>query len=412
MDKILVVLFELGFALKFNLVGSISVSELFLVAYFVSLAFKKKKLLKIQEYKRVVLLYVGLLVAQILSEIVVGNDLSNAMKGISVTIVSFLHFTFLCRLFLKDRSLVVWILIGMVLQTFLFPSFTGEMSEALEGEDAKYLKFVVAPALYSLLLAISCLRHRFSMPYVFMFVGLFFIVAGARSGGGTVLLTGVIAWFFMRKKALTLKTFYTYSAVILLVSYSMYVVYVNNVLSGKISSGNTEQLFRAENPYNPINLLMVGRSETFVGWVAFMDKPIFGHGAWAKDVGLKYHMLQSQISGGKYNVANILTDVIPTHSVLIGTGTMNGVFAFLFMLGILVVFFKRGVRLMISGSDRYTFIIIGFCIMLLWTALFSPLSHFRFTLPLYFAFIFVSYIQIKKNKIENKTHENLLCDNG
>lgn len=45
------------------------------------------------------MLYIGILIAQCLSEIMVNNKLNNSLKGCSVTIMSFLHFYFLLKVF-------------------------------------------------------------------------------------------------------------------------------------------------------------------------------------------------------------------------------------------------------------------------------------------------------------------------
>lgn len=151
---------------------------------------------------------------------------------------------------------------------------------------------------------------------------------------------------------------------------------------------------------NPINLLVMGRTETFVGWVAFMDKPLFGHGAWVKDETGKYQSLMIKFKKSNQSVMGI--GLIPSHSVLIGAGMQNGILAFIFMGSILILFLKNGIK-SLNKNDPYLIIIISFIISIIWIGLFSPVSHFRLTLPLFFAFLLVSkVVNMRKVKLKKK----------
>lgn len=164
-------------------------------------------------------------------------------------------------------------------------------------------------------------------------------------------------------------------------------------------------------------MLITGRTETFVGYVAFIDKPLTGWGAWSKDPNWKYHILASYM-GNKddFNFANTnhIVDIIPSHSVIIGYAMQNGVFAFIAIL-LIILFVIRMALYSIKKNDYYNYALMYFLIVLCWNGLFSPLSHFRLSLPLYMSFILVRY-QVNKykktsgNSIENY-EKNLLRNN-
>ena len=394
-DKIILCLFEVGFGIKINLVGEISPSELFLLAsshYYLS----KLRINKNKELQRLLFLYTGLVAVQIITEAIVQNTFNNSARGIAVNIVSFLHVIFLYYYFKKQRSLIAYALIGIILRFIIFGN---DLSYTDIGDSAfiTFLKFRLVPLVTYSLVLIASIKANWNLSIVLCAVGIVLIVLGARSGGGIIFVAGVINYLIGIKHKLHFKNLRLTVLISCLLLYGCYCLYVQEVLSGNIKSGNSEQLFRAKNPYNPIYLLMAGRSEVFVGYIAFMDKPLTGWGAWREDPGMKYHILQSEIAGGNYNPANILTNVIPSHSVLIGSGMMNGVFALIFMFSIFVFVCKRA-GYFLRANDKYTTVVLILFIDFVWHMLFSPQSAFRYVTPLAMAFILICFQTIKYNR--------------
>lgn len=395
--KFLIVLLEIGFGITFNIVGTISLSELALII--TALWYIKRDMfVKYPILKTITWLYAGLLVSQVIAEYMVGNVLNNALKGFAVTTVSYLHFMFLFRYFVKDRKLIIYALIGMLAQSFIFgTTFEGNVDEVLEGQGAVFLKFYLAPLIINIVLLVAIYSKKRNISILCIVTGVLFVVLGARSSGISILLTGFIAYFilFARGK-INRRIIIVITLFVAIFGYGLYAVYVNNVLSGKITAGNSLQLKQTSNPYNPINLLMMGRSEAFVGWIAFMDKPLFGHGAWAEDIGGKYHLLQANLTNSIYRDPEL--NIIPAHSVIIGAGMQNGIFAFAFMVSIFIFFIKNGIK-SIQKKDPFLIIILYLIISLIWNGLFSPVSHFRLDMPLAFAFLLASGILNERRKI-------------
>ncbi|MBP1641183.1 MAG: hypothetical protein H6Q17_2766 [Bacteroidetes bacterium] len=401
-DKILIFCLEIGFGITFNIIGTISLSEIFLLGA-TALYIKRDLFVQYAALKKITWLYIGLLASQIVSELIIRNTLSNSLKGFAVTIVSYLHFVFLFSCFVKDRKLVIYAILGFVFKEFIFSSDVGEsdLTEVVDGEGAMYLKFYLAPLLINIALFISIFISKKTASVMCLLLGLSFIVLGARSSGVMILLAGLIGFIVIHtKKKVNLKTTVAISLITILVGYGLFVVYVNNVLNDRITAGNSAQLKEASNPYNPINLLIMGRTEIFIGWMAFMDKPLFGNGAWATDVTGKYTALYTVFRNGDSGDTSNEMGIIPCHSVLVGVGMQNGIFAFLCMGAILLFFIKRGL-LSFDKNDPYLFLIVYFLMSIFWNGVFSPVSHFRLTLPLWFAFIFSSSVNHKKNVVNN-----------
>lgn len=407
---ILVVLFEIGYGLRFNLVGTISISELFAFVYTLIFIWSSKEARQ-GVFKYIFTLYVLLIITQCVSEIIVRNELANSLKGISVSVMSFCHFFFLFRLLSKKTQLIVWVLIGNILRIIIFPSAVeGDMSEALVGEDAAFLKFVLAPILINIALIYSIVVKTGKTYLIIISLGLFLVIVGARSSGLIVFLSGLVSYFVHYSPFRKIKNYRLLIIPLIIISYSMYCVYVNKVLSGEITSGNSVQLLETKHPYNPVNLLMFGRTETFVGAIAFMDKPLFGWGSWAEDPNGIYHLMAVRMAD-KNTIIERISYVIPSHSALIGIGMQNGIFAFIVMIWIYVFIIRKGF-LFIRYNNRYAMTLIVFVIMFMWNMLFSPFSQFRFVTPMHMAFILVVYSKCKDMLAKIKYSErrlNLNC---
>ena len=185
--------------------------------------------------------------------------------------------------------------------------------------------------------------------------------------------------------------------------YALYAYYVHEVLSGEITSGNSWQLFLCPHPYNPIELLLVGRSEMWVGLQAFMDSFWFGHGAWPYDTDGRYELMLLELHGLSGPNIRLSSDfVIPSHSVWIGSGMMNGIFAFATMGYIVYFFLKRGWTAIMHSEKTYQLVLSYFMLDLFWTAFFSPQSHFRWSMPIAFALLFVMYNVSKKDTADRE----------
>lgn len=401
---IIILLFELGWGVKFNIVGVISLSELFLLVFVPLFILPKMKWGKAKDLMKITIAYVVLLCFQVFSEYMVGNDLQSALKGLAITVVSYFHFMFLVYYLSKSKWLILVLVVSRVVNMLVFGSIIEKESveDLVQGEAAAYLKFYVAPLVILVFLAVSIIYRYKYFSLLFSLLGVVLVLLGARSAGTLSLLSGLVAYmlehrvFTYNKKTLTMSV-----AIVFVLGYTFYAYYVSRVLSGEITSGNSSQVFLCNNPYNPLELLMAGRAEAWVGWQAFMDKFWFGHGAWAYDTTGHYQRLMLHLHD---EVAALSRDqisyhyLIPSHSVLVGSGMMNGVFALLAMGYIVFYFLWEGLRCFVGCENRYKLVLVYFVFELFWTTLFSPQSHFRTTMPMFFAIIFILYLSTRNNE--------------
>lgn len=344
---LIILLFELGFGIKFNLVGVISISELFLLVFVPLFILPKVKWNNKTGVTKVTLAYALLFCFQILSEIIVGNDMTSALKGLAITIVSYLHLMFLVFYLSRQKSLILILIISQMAVKLLFDTSREEQTveDIVAGEAAAYLKFYLSPLVTLAFLAFSVVYKHKYLSLAFSLLGIIFIVLGARNGGVIALVSGLVTYVLEHRSLVANKKLLITSSVVLCIfAYGLYVYYVNSVLAGEITSGNNRQVFLCKNPYNPFELLLVGRSEVWVGWQAFMDEFWFGHGAWPYDTTGHYQRMMMALHGEHPSVARSQIGIhylIPSHSVLIGSGMMNGVFALLSMGYIVFISFGK-----------------------------------------------------------------------
>ena len=388
-------LFELGFGVKLNFIGMISISELFLILFVPLFILPKVRWRKANELRHLTVAYILLFVFQIISEFIVGNGISSSLKGLAITVVSYFHFMFLCFYLSRQKFLILVLIVSQIIMKLIFGADVAEQSveDMLQGEGATYLKFYIAPLLISIFLAVSIIFKHKSFSVIFSLLGVVLIFLGARSSGGLALLTGLVAYmlehriFTFNKKVLVLSTVFLCA-----IAYSFYAYYVSRVLAGEITSGNSWQIFLCKNPYNPLELLFVGRSETWVGWQAFMDKFWFGHGAWPYDTTGRYQRMMLAMHDELSTISRNQISfhyLIPSHSVLVGSGMMNGIFAFLAMAYIVFYFLRKGASAFVKCENKYKLVLIYNVLELFSIMLFAPQSHFRQTMPVAFAIIFV-----------------------
>lgn len=203
-DKLILILFELCFGIKINLVGVISPSELFLLItsfYYI----KKLRITHNKDLSLLTQLYIGLILIQIITETIINNDLNNMAKGIAVNIISYLHFSFLLYYFRKDRKLIIYAAIGYILKIIIWGKSFEDTFDAGDNAFVGFLKFSLVPILTYGFIVIACLYKKINMSVLMCIVGSILILLGARSGGGIFFISGILNSIFTHKKKLHIK---------------------------------------------------------------------------------------------------------------------------------------------------------------------------------------------------------------
>lgn len=389
--SLLFLLYAIGSIIQINLVGTLSITDLVIIVLFMFKILNgniSKQIHKDNDIQYITKLYILLLFIQIPAEILVGNEIENIMKGLAITILSYMKILILWPFIFKHSKNIFWLFFWMCIVRII----SNPENEMPISENYSFFKFYIAPRIGEALVILSLWRPQLKgLAALFIVAGIFCIILGARSTGLMIFLTGIIGNFYQHAKNIKRKILLQWGIIGSLICYGLFIIYVNAVLSGDIVSGNSSfQLQKVENPYNPLYVLLSGRTESPASLAAISDSPWIGWGAWAEDPGWKYHIIQANFQEESFNIMKYNTNIIPAHSVLLQVGVHNGIFALIIMGCILYFFIKQGC-LSFDRRNPYLYLAI-FCVMqLIWNGLFSPLSHFRESFPIYFICCMYAY---------------------
>ena len=330
------------------------------------------------------------------------------IKGLLITVSGLMHFFFYYFVFRHDISLIKWAVLGTFISSFIFTDVLAIRS----GDEYGLWKFHTYPHVVTgcVLVYIWFCEKKWMLklsPLLLILIGLLGLFTGSRSAGLIPLISGLFAIVILsRKNRVYPKQIIKYAIISVFTLYSVYAFfYVPNVLNGNIDGGNTHQLRKTENPYNPINLLMIGRTDAIIPFLAFSDKPLTGWGYMTKDPDNKYHRMLNKI--GNREERNRIkyfrkSPNIPGHSVIGYYACSYGIVA---LVSLVIMLFRtwKYVVFSIVLQDKYLLYRLYGLISVTWHFLFSPMSHFKWLEPSTMAIIVVLSItatsdSIKKNK--------------
>lgn len=412
---LIILLYAIGNQFDISLVGQMSFSDIGVLLFFLYLPTNRKmveKLLDDTNIIHITILYIFLVVIQIASETILSNSFENSAKSIAVTILSFLKFIFLWIIVSRKDGNIWWLLLFSCISAIVFKKddFEATYSEIIEGEAAGYLKFYLAPLIGDILILITLFYKKKALHFLFIISGIIIIILGARSMGLIIFFTGIITLVINKQRKISKLSMIKWGVSLSFGCYILYIIYVDAVLSGAIISGNSSQQFKQlNNPYNPIEALFMGRSENVASLAAISDSPWFGWGSWTNDVEYKYHILIARSKGAVFDKSNVKHKIIPSHSVILGAGVNNGVFAMFFTFLIIFFFCQKG-SISINKYNPYKYLVIYSILLLIWHGLFSPISHMRYDFPSYFVYCYFSYkwmiVEKRKRMLEvHKKHK-------
>lgn len=426
-DLILIFLLCIGNQIYVDLIGHLSVSDLFIIGFSIVYVLVNRGLGKFandKEIRLVTKLFALLLLIQVVTEVIVGNAMMNAAKGLAVTGLTYMKFLFVLGfLYRSHHNLLIFLICTFISNILFFASNDafglGEMDVSMEemaqgeGDAMAYFKFKICPLINSGLVILTLVLRRGHFSIAFIVVGLLCVLLGARSGGMVMVGAGMLTLLLKVKLRFTKWRVLLGVVLGVLLFNWAYRKYVDSVLEGDIASGNSKaQLQRMDDPYNPLGLLVFGRTETFVGGVAMVEKPWTGWGAWAEDPNWQYNFLTYYLQDSRITRYKLLKTKIPTHSVLIGYGVANGIFALLAVSAILFLFVRFSF-LALLRKNVYIYL-LAFCLFsIIWSGLFSPMSTMRFQLAYYFAYIYYVYKKQSSASMRKKYNgekESISCN--
>lgn len=343
-DKVIFILALFFMGVRVNLVGSISITELYVITQIPHLL-KWSIQFQYPELRKISILFLLVFIGQCLSELFLQNTFMNAARGVAITLVAFFLMLFFLEKLLKTPSLIKWIPLVACVRLLIL----GDQFGFAEVDETSYFKFYLAPVIVNIACFISLYRYDISKKYafpIFLVTGLFIIIGGARSLGFSMLFSALLLFLIQHIHTISFKKMLPGIIVLAIVFQIFYAnVYIPKVVSGEWGSNqNRGQLAKIDNSTNPLMMLFAARADFYVSWQAFMDKPLFGHGSWAEDEDLKYYKMQAKLFSDEKLRDLPDSKLVPNHSVVVGMGTKNGIIPFVFFLIIFISIYYMGFK--------------------------------------------------------------------
>lgn len=392
-SKFFSLLYSLGTRLYISIIGELMMAELLA---FISLPLVniKKLIYEYKELKLVIYSLFVLLITQILSDFLNHSDFTDYFRGWAVIIFAIISTIFLTKQFSSNSYSVIYFLIGVFLIKLFFGE--GDLDLALQEENSNFFKIRFVGFLNPAILLISFFlaKYNWKRSIVVLFIVYSFICFGfdARSVGLVFLISAIMVYIKISDIYLSRLKIIFGGLFISFILFLGYVFYVDQVLNYGYGGNNAKiQLSETDNPYNPFVLIYNGRREVFVALYAIADKPIIGHGSWAKDVDGRYGKLLASLSDSN-SVYN--KDFIPSHSIIFSSWLYSGLVGFLSLALIFFTLFKHFINYFkYSYFDFFTPIVIVISLEMLWHLFFSPFGHLRIEFPFFASLIIVTINQ-------------------
>lgn len=352
--------------------------------------------------QRVLLAYLLLLAGLVLSDSLNGTDLRSAFRGWANPLIASLSLVFTVALLKRDPRAAV----AFLWSTFLANLLLGNEAFQANGfsdagidfaaiqEDSNIFKVRIVPFLLpaaALLLYVTYRSSKYAAFLIGLAVTILCFAFDARSAGLITFFAGASLLFIGGRSRIGSRTLIVAFWVTAAVIYIMYCCYVYYTLNYNNDGHSAKQIMLLTSPYNPLNILAIGRSEWLVAPYVISENPLFGYGSWAEDKDLRFAYMRALLTSSEATFdqrvgSSIL--YIPTHSILLGSWVWGGLLGFvggIFLLVTMVRAFMRAMRL--SGS--FLPLTMFFAASVLWDIFFSPIQSIRLTLPVMLGFLLV-----------------------
>lgn len=391
--------------MNINLIGQFKVSEIMVLLLF-PFSVQRNDLKDYPLLRKIIYALVMLLCFQLITDLlVVNNTPQNFLRGSASIIMPILSFFVIFKMF-QDEDAMIFYIFFTVVKNIVF-------TDDIVDSEMSYFKFKIAPILSNIVyLLVYYFYKKGNMKLLYGTIFVYCVVCLAndtRSSALSLLIATVLIYFYTNVNV-TRQKIIVFSVAGALLFQCVYAFYVKSVLSHELGGEHSiEQLQRLENPYNPFELLMTGRGETYVAMTAIGDKPWFGHGSWAVDKDLKYYKMLLAVHDEDLNLKKALEkdQLVPSHSILLGAWVNYGVGGFIAVFLIFCYLMKAGFYVIARGQSLNMYpIIVIMTVGLIWMFCFSPFQHLRYSAPPWGAMLLSAYYYLKYNDEDEEEEDD------
>jgi hypothetical protein len=413
-------MFGAGWAVSFDFGARIYGAEIISLLGFLFLPWRKA-LDRYSHLRKIIVIYLIWILAITLSDLINQSSIFNWARNSGTPLIGGVSLIVCCAaLSANSRALLTFLLFTATAKGLFgdasYGAVFGDISASFENiqNNTNIFKVIIEPALTPLIILSSCfIRTKKIMAsiLIYMISGIIYIIIDARSAGLIFLLA---AAFLIAQTQLGFRLrrrpFLVGLVVVLIASfsYAAYVEYTKYTIALNPTGHNGKQLQVLDNPYNPLELLVQGRSEWSVMPLAISERPLFGWGSWAEDENFRFSLLQAEkTSGDSYELMygqETNKTYIPFHSLVGSVWLWSGVLAFGLMVWLLRIVWNMGLSLT-AISSPLTPAASVMLVSLLWHYFFSPPMVVRLIFPIALAILIVLTGQTQKPL--NNRNENL-----
>lgn len=395
-STLITILYSFFSRARVNIIGQLFGSEI--VAIFFFPFSKMRGILNAKPLlKKIGLAYLLLLLSLVFSDIIINDTTSyNYLRGWANIFFSFFSIVFLVYYLGENNKNIYYYLLFAAISFFVFNKGVDDpFYSASDRTDGFKQYYMLGVNLSILFLALVLSKRSKKIPILVFFVySIACFILDARSNGGIYFMSALILSIKAFNIRLTKVRILTFGVALLFIVSTSYVVYINSILNGVLTGNNSQQIKNIDNPYNPLLLLKLGRTEFFVASEAIFDNPIGGYGSWAEDKTGKYARLQVAIRDSNYTPQN---NLIPSHSILLTAWLWAGIGGLIGILLIYIIVVKKIWYVLKNSESGIIVILIPLFFELIWNFLFSPFGHLRETVPIIFALTIVEYYKMTRN---------------
>ena len=378
MSKPAAILLLVGFIsiFKVALVGVLTAGEILFIAAFPFMLINIIRYIsKDPLLKKVFLLWLAYLVAQIISDLIRQTPAVDYQRGWAKIAILGLNLSMLVYISRQQLKTLIWYFWGSALGTLF-------LVVVLNGDIIGSWKFILGPSI-SILASLLLYQVNINKVYkgaLYITLGILHVFLNCRSLGAITILSGFI--FLLPEKytsRVSVNQLFDakYIGSIALMILTIYFSYTYSVTHGYL--GDEAKDKHEQQTSNGKNVILGARSEIASSLMAISESPIIGHGSWAKDKELVHVFLEYYgVEEDSYGAQEMLTlGLIPTHSHLFGAWVEAGLFGFIFwavMFRYAFLALLSYIRLkVIPYRLTYMFVLTIF----LWDLLFSPFDTER-----------------------------------
>lgn len=362
--------------------GTIYLAELCLIGLLPVLVVMRGRMLqsKVLAFILVLgLLYFG---AQVITDVIRETPSADYARGWSR--ILFLLFSFVSSYLLigNDRARLLSYACGLVVGSAFFLLINNPLS-------AIGWKFGFAGSTTTLVLIgfslVPVLRSPSSLvgPAIMVALGAFSAFMDFRSWGGILMLSAaflsipaILRLIGLKPKPLSYSRMLAMGVILMATGFGALKAYGVAAESGMLGE-RSKQKYETQSALGDLGILLGGRSESLVTVQAIQDSPLIGHGSWAKD---RYYADLRQLMLYRLGFVNRFiepeTDLIPTHSHLLGSWVEAGVGGALFWVGILTLVIAA-LRRLYASDDPLRPYLVFLMFLFIWDILFSPFGAQR-----------------------------------